>query len=94
MDYKKLFLFDDGKYFNIIKDSSKKFIYTKVDKNESQLSLYGNYYELENKQINYILRDLEYCINTFIKSLFYIANNLLYYKNVEKVSEETRYILE
>lgn len=94
MDYKKLFLFDDGKYFNIIKDSSKKFIYTRVDKNESQLSLYGNKYELENKQINYILRDLEYCINTFIKSLFYIANNFLYYKNVGKGSEATRYTLE
>lgn len=94
MDYKKLFLFDDGKYFNIIKDNSKKFIYTRVDKNERQLSLYGNNYEIENKQINYILRDLQYCINTFIKSLFYIANNFLYYKNAGKGSEETRYTLE
>lgn len=94
MDYKRLFLFDDGKYFNIIKDSSKKFIYTRVDENESQLSLYGNNYELENIQINYILRDLEYCIETFIKALFYISNNFLYYKNDGRVVEETRYTFE
>lgn len=94
MDYKKLFLFDDGKFFNIIKDNSKKFIYTKVDKNEKQLSLYGNKYESDNKQINHILRELEHCINTFIKTLFYIANNFLYYKNARKASEETRYSLE
>lgn len=94
LEYKKLFLFDDGKYFNIIKDSSKKFIYTKIDEHERHLELYGNKYELGKVQINHIIHDLECCINTFIKSIFYMANNFLFYKNSQKRNEETRYTLE
>lgn len=90
----KLFLFDDGKYFSIIKDSSKKFIYTRVDKEEQQLLLYGNKTELENVKINKIIYDLEYCINYFIKALFYISNNFMYHKNSNKFSKETKYTLE
>lgn len=93
-EYKKAFLFDDGKYFNIFKDSSKKFIYTKVDDKESQLSLYGNTYESGNTQINFIIKDITWCIDNLVKSIFYIANNFLYYKNSTKSKEETKFTLE
>lgn len=90
----KLFLFDDGKYFSIIKDSSKKFVYTRVDKEEQQLLLYGNKTELDNVKINKIIYDLEYCINFFTKALFYISNNFMHYKNRNKFLYETKYTLE
>ena len=93
-EYKKAFLFDDGKYFNIFKDNSKKFIYTKVDEKENQLSLYGSTYESGNNQINYVIKDITWCIDNLVRSIFYISNNFLYYKNSNKSEEETKFTQE
>lgn len=91
----KAFLFDDGKYFTIVKDSSKKYIYANVDKTEDILSLRGLCSFSENsKLINFIIRDLEYCIDGFAQALFYVANNFLYYNNQDKQSNEIKYTLE
>lgn len=91
----KAFLFDDGKYFTIVKDSSKKYIYASLDKNEDILSLKGLTTLCKNGiLINCLIRDLEYCIDGFAQALFYVANNFLYYKNQNKQSNETKYTLE
>lgn len=92
--YDKAFLFDDGKYFNIVKDSSKKFIYANVDTKEDILSLKGMEYSCENTSINKIIWDLECCIDGFTKALFYVYNNYLYYKNQSKKPNETKYTVE
>ncbi len=92
--YDRAFLFDDGKYFNVVKDSSKKFIYAEVDKKEDILSLRGQAYDFEKKQINTIIKDLEYCIDGFTQAIFYVANNFMYYKNEGKSREDTKFTLE
>lgn len=96
VDFKegRAFLYDDGKYFNVFKDSSKKFIYVELDKNADILSLIAKEYTQESKPINQVLRDIEYCIDGFIEALFYIYNNYLYYKNEGKQSNETKYKVE
>ena len=90
----KAFLFDDGKYFTIIKDSSKKYIYADVDKQEDILSLKGLSFQYDKTLINVIIRDLEYCIDGFAQALFLVANNYMYYKNEGKGFEETKYTFE
>lgn len=92
--YDKAFLFDDGKYFNVVKDSAKKFVYASVDSKEDVLSLKGLEYSNEYKPVNKIIWDLEYCIDGFIKSLFYVYNNYLFYKNENKKPYETKYTVE
>ncbi|MGN0796465.1 MAG: hypothetical protein ACI4MT_05890 [Christensenellales bacterium] len=89
--YDKAFLFDDGKYFNIVKDSSKKFIYADVDSKEDILSLRGMEYSGDYKPINNIIFDLEYCIDEFTKTLYYVYNNYLFYKNENKKPNEIKY---
>lgn len=89
--YDKAFLFDDGKYFNIVKDNSRKFIYASSDAKERILALRGMDYSPNLKPINKIIRDLENCIDGFTKSMFYIYNNYLYYKNAGKSSIEIKY---
>ena len=93
-EWNKAFLFDDGRYFTIIKDSSKKFIYASVDQREDILSLRGQGYKSDKVLINNVIRDLEYCIDGFTQALFYVANNFLYHKNEGKGREETQYTLE
>ena len=91
----KAFLFDDGRYFSVVKDSSKKFICANVDEREDILSLRGmSRFSEDSPLINFIIRDLEYCIDGFAQALFYVANNFLYYKNQDKPSNETKYTLE
>ncbi len=90
----RAFLYDDGKYFNVFKDSSKKFIYVELDTNADFLSLKAKEYTQESMPINYVLRDIEYCIDGFIEALFYIYNNYLYYKNEGKKSYEIKYRVE
>lgn len=92
--YDKAFLFDDGKYFNAVKDSAKKFIYAKVDSKEDILSLRGMEYSDNKKPVNRIIWDLEYCIDGFTKALFYVYNNYLYYKNENKKPNETQFTVE
>ncbi len=92
--YDRAFLFDDGKYFNVVKDSSKIFIYAEVDKKEDILSLRGQSYDFDKKQINTIIKDLEYCIDGFTQAVFYVSNNYMYYKNEGKSREDTKFTLE
>ena len=61
----KAFLFDDGRYFTVIQDSSKKFIYADVSKKEDILALSASSYSADRKPLIKILNDLEYCINGF-----------------------------
>ena len=93
-DYKRAFLFDDGKQISVIKDSSKKFIYTLVDEKEKILSLRGLSYNSQEKLIDVVIKDLRYCIDGFTKSLFFVSNNYMYYKNEKKHNEDTKYTLE
>lgn len=92
--YDRAFLFDDGKYFNVVQDNAKKFIYADVDKQEDFLSLRGYDYNQEYTPINVIIRDLEYCIDGFTKAIFYVSNNYLYFKNQSKTRDDTKYSLE
>lgn len=89
--YDKAFLFDDGKYFSIIKDSSKKFIYADIDPKEDILSIKGMEYSKDYKPINKIIWDLENCIDGFAEALFFVYNNYYYYKNENKKKNETKY---
>ncbi len=93
-EYDRAFLFDDGRYFNVVKDSSKKFIYAYVDKNEDILALRGCDIDNTKIPINNLLRCLEYCIDGFTEAIFYIANNFLYYKNSRKEAHEIKYTQE
>lgn len=90
----RAFLYDDGKYFNVFKDSSKKFIYVELDTNADFLSLKAKEYTQDSMPVNHLLRDIEYCIDGFIEALFYIYNNYLYYKNEGKKSYEIKYRVE
>lgn len=92
--YDRAFLFDDGRYFNIVQDSAKKFIYANVDKEEAILSLRGCEYNQEYTPINEIMHALEYCIDGFARAIFYVGNNYLYYKNRDKTEFDTKYSLE
>lgn len=89
--YDKAFLFDDGRCFNVVKDSAKKFIYADVDHKEDVISLKGMDYSTVKTPINTIIWDLENCIDGFVRSLFFVYNNYMYYKNQNKKAEETRY---
>lgn len=92
--WNKAFLFDDGRYISVIKDSSKKYIYANLDMKENIVSLKGQTRQNDSIPINTIIRDLEYCVDGFSQALFYVANNFLYYKNENKENEETKYTLE
>lgn len=93
-EYDRAFLFDDGRYFNVVKDSSKKFLYTYVDKKEDFLALRGCDIDDSKKPINLFLRSIEGCIDGFTRSIFYIANNFMYYKNSGKKDYEIKYTQE
>ena len=93
-EYSRAFLFDDGRYFNVVKDSSKKFLYTNVDENEDFLALSGCDIDDMKRPINKFLRNLENCIDGFTKSIFFIANNFMYYKNAGKAEYEIKYTQE
>lgn len=90
----KAFLFDDGRYFTVIQDSSKKFIYADVNKRDDILALTASPYSAERKPIIKILNDLEYCINGFTEAVFYAANNYWYAKNSIREKEETKFTTE
>lgn len=90
----KAFLFDDGRYFTVIQDSSKKFIYADVSRKEDILALSASPYSADRKPLIKILNDLEYCINGFSEAVFFAANNYLYAQNSIKEREETKYTLE
>lgn len=90
----RAFLYDDGRYFNVFKDSSKKFIYVELDTNSDSLSLRAKEFTGESMPINRVLRDIEFCIDGFIEALFFIYNNYLYYKNEGKKSYETKFTVE
>ena len=90
-DYDKAFLFDDGRYFNVIKDNSKKFICANVDKKENFLALRERAQIVDDKEINKILRDLLFCIEEFEKCVFYIYNNYMYYKNSMRKGNEIKF---
>lgn len=92
--YDRAFLFDDGRYFNVVKDSVQKFIYADVDLKEDVISLKDMDYSIEKTPINSIIQDLEYCIDGFIKALFFVYNNYMYYKNENKKEFETKYTSE
>lgn len=92
--YDRAFLFDDGHYFNVIKDSSKKYIYAILDKNEDFLALKANMNIPTQLLINKLLKDIENCIDGFAQALFYISNNFRYYKNSNKKRYEVAYTQE
>ena len=93
-DYNKAFLFNDGRYFNIIKDSAKKFINVSLDEKEDILSLRGKEYQFDGLQINILIKDLERCIDGFTKSVFFISNNYVYSRNESKQENEIKYTFE
>lgn len=92
--YDRAFLFDDGKYFNVFKDSSKEKICVNLNKKENVLSLRGVNYLENGKQIRYLIQDLEFCIDGFTRALFYVYNNYWYSKNEKKGPRETKYTQE
>ncbi len=93
-EFNKAFLFDDGKYITVIKDSSKKYICANVDNSEAILSLRGYGFRDDKPMINKIIRELEYCIDGFTQALFYVANNFMYSKNEGRSKSEIQYTLE
>lgn len=93
-EYDRAFLFDDGNYFNVVKDSSKKFICAQVREQDDYLALIGVYNSFNKMQINILLRDIENKIDGFARSVFYIANNFKYFKNSSKKSYEVQYTTE
>lgn len=90
----KAFLFDDGSYFNVVQDSSNKFIYVSVDEEENVLALKAKKYDPDGLPINTIIKDIEYCIDGFTKALRDVADNFMHYKNEAKSASETRYTFE
>ncbi|MCI9405280.1 MAG: hypothetical protein HFJ22_07680 [Clostridia bacterium] len=92
--YDRAFLFDDGKYFNVFKDNSKEKICVNLNKKENVLSLNGVNYSGGEKQVRYLIQDLEFCIDGFTRALFYVYNNYWYSKNEKKGSRETKYTQE
>lgn len=92
--YDRAFLFDDGKYFNVFKDNSKEKICVNLSKKENVLALRGVNYSENEKQVRYLIQDLEYCIDGFTRALFYVYNNYWYSKNEKKRPWETKYTQE
>lgn len=92
--YDRAFLFDDGKYFNVFKDSSKEKICVNLNKKENVLALNGVNYSESEKQVRYLIQDLEFCIDGFTGALFYVYNNYWYSKNEKKGPRETKYTQE
>lgn len=92
--YDRAFLFDDGHYFNVVKDSAKKFIDTYVDKKEDFLALHSCEFDKMQRPINNLLSSIEDCIDGFTAAIFYIANNFMYYKNSNKKEYEIKFTLE
>ena len=86
--------FNDGRYFNIIKDSSKKFINVSLDEKEDILSLRGKEHQFDGLQINILIKDLERCIDGFTKAVFFISNNYVYSRNESKQENEIKYTFE
>ncbi len=92
--YDRAFLFDDGKYFNVFKDSSKEKICVNLNKKENVLAIRGMNYSESEKQVRYLIQDLEFCIDGFTRALFYVYNNYWYSKNEKKRPWETKYTQE
>lgn len=89
--YDRAFLFDDGYHFTVLKDSSQKFIYAKLNEKEKIISLKGSSYKDDKTLINRIVSDIENVLNDFIHTLFYIYNNYFYYVNENRKNNEIKY---
>lgn len=92
--YDRAFLFDDGNYFNVIKDSSKKLICATLREQDDYLALVELSSPEKSIQINLLLRRVESNIEGFARSVFFIANNFKFYKNSLKQPHEVQYTLE
>lgn len=81
-DYKKTFLFDDGKYITIFKDNSKKYLTTYLNKAEGNNSIEAKdrYLDYETT-LNYLLQEIYYSVDHFIRAVFYLSQNYYFYKN-------------
>lgn len=90
----KSFIFDDGKQFNIVRDNSKKYIYTKLNETEAFLSLINRNMVSEDTQINEVIHDLRYCIDGLTNALNKVANNYMHFKNEHLGGNSTKFALE
>lgn len=91
LGYKRAFLFDDGRYITVLKDTSKKYLITKLDKQESFNKLTAETTNCIEKSLNTILREILYCINYFAEGIKRLSKDYHYYKNTTKYGYEDKY---
>lgn len=95
-DYKKAFIFNDGKTLNIFNDRSKHVLATKVDNNENNIELFAaTKKQVENVQkFDDVLKHVKYAIDEFIKKTAFISKNYTDFKNQSLKGTKTKYTFE
>jgi len=83
-DYKKAFLFDDGRYITVFKDNSNKYLITELDEQENFTKLTARTTNDKEKSLNTILKEILYCISYFAEGVRRLSVNYHYYKNTTK----------
>ncbi len=95
LDKNKSFLFYDGTSFTIVKDNSRKNIYTKVNKDAKYLNLYPNNQKyVKDKPIKKLITELNSSINYFTRGIVFLAENFQWLKNENLDINDTQYSFE
>lgn len=84
-EQKKAFLFDDGRYITVLKDNSKKYLVTSLDKQERYNKIRAERRNSDNNSLlNTLLRDVLYCVKFFAEGIRRLAMGYHIYKNTGK----------
>lgn len=95
LDKNKSFLFYDGTSFTIVKDNSRKNIYTKVNKDAKYLNLYPNDEKyVQDKPIKKLIAELNSSINYFTRGIVFLTENFQWLKNENLDKNDTQYSFE
>lgn len=80
--YKETFLFYDGKDITIFKDNSKKYLVTYLNMPENNNAIDARNRVVDYKKtVNYLIEQVHYSIDHFIRAVFYLSQNYYYFKN-------------
>lgn len=89
--YNKAFLFSDGNYITVISDKSRKRLKSKLDISEAQRIIYPATKKDPNKNLSYLMSEIEYAINYFTNGITWISKSYQKNKNDNNTKKSSNY---
>lgn len=89
--YNKAFLFSDGNYITVIQNTSKKCLKSKLDTGEDQRIIYPTTKKDPNKDLSYLMNEIEYAINHFTNGITWISKSYQKNKNENNNKKSSNY---